>query len=250
MTNKCYSQPFEIVHTLPDRLEQPLKVKKSKMVFVCSMSDLFHEDLPEYYIDEVFGTMAACPQHTFLLLTKRPERMRDYILNADRENVCWATNMRLGRSHFGDSVSFPLPNVWPGVTVENQEQADKRIPVLRDIPAAKRFVSVEPMLEAINLGEWLAPSLLDWVICGGETGPNARPMHPDWVRSLRSQCRDAAVPFHFKQWGRLLPQSQMTPGVHMNDRDAPGPDNKFIPLRSGHESYLLDGELVQQMPEA
>jgi len=183
----------------PQRLERPLRWRKPRRVFVCSMSDLFHEDVPDSYIDRVFEIMiySAARQlgHTFQVLTKRPERM-----------LAW---FNAGRNRGGDHV--PLHNLWLGVTCENQEQSDKRIPYLLQTPAAVRFVSVEPMLGPVDIEHFLGDTFsslyggfslgLDWVICGGESGPGAQPMHPDWARALRDQCASAGVPFFFKQWG-------------------------------------------------
>jgi len=195
----------------PDRLGQPLKWRKPKMVFVVSMGDLFHEDVPSSYITHVFEVMEKARTHTFQVLTKRPERMQRYI----KRN--W------------DKMDQYLTNVWLGVTAENQEQADKRIPILLETPAAVRFVSVEPMLEPVNLrgisdsdycidaltGDvaWMesrdigselmgepGPSL-DWVICGPETGPGARGIQEfePRARGLRNQCVEAGVPFFLKK---------------------------------------------------
>ena len=202
--------PFNVtLH--PDRLEQPFRWLKPRKVFVCSMGDLFHEDVPFGFIAKVFGIMHSAKQHIFMVLTKRPERVKEFFE--------WFT----GSERCG---TWPkeYPHVMIGVTAENQEQADKRIPVLLQIPAAVRFVSVEPMLGPVRIkterelhedaaGMNLDPMFfsfkginangigVDWVICGGETGPGARPMHPDWARSLRDQCQAAGVPFFFKQWG-------------------------------------------------
>ena len=194
-------------HFVESALDKPLHWKKPRMIFVCSMSDLFHETTPYSQITQVINTIQACPQHIFILLTKRPEVMRDY---------------------FSKNPPLPfgiLPNIWLGVTAENQETANERIPILLDIPAAKRFVSIEPMLSDVKLIQSYVDYLngwnteiyrnskgenepmqchtekLDWVICGGESGHNARPMHPDWVRSIKYQCKDANTPFFFKQWG-------------------------------------------------
>ena len=155
-------------------LLQPLRWRKPKCVFVENQSDIFGEWLTNEILDRVFEVMERCPQHVFQVLTKRPERMLDYL--QDR---------------------LPLSNVWLGVTVEDQP-ADKRIPMMLQTPAAVRFLSCEPLLGAITI-EGL--ERLDWVICGGESGPHARRMHPDWARSLRDQCKAAGVPFFFKQWG-------------------------------------------------
>jgi protein gp37 len=179
----------------PDRLDEPLKWRKPRRVFVCSMGDLFHEDVPTDFIWRVIQTCYEAKQHTFQVLTKRPKRALDVLTRS-----AWWNN---------DTPQ----NIWLGVTAENQEQADKRISTILQIPAAVWFVSVEPMLGPVDLSEWINPqgatarddparySLLDWVICGGESGPDARPMHPAWARSLRDQCQMAGVPFFFKQWG-------------------------------------------------
>ncbi len=171
-------------------LQKPLHWKKPRMIFVCSMGDLFHESVRFSWIEKVMSVIEECPQHTFQVLTKRPHIMAEYFNG-------------LGK---GFELSC-LHNLWLGVTAENQEQADIRIPILLQIPAAKRFVFVEPMLGEIKLPYYLTDystgscTLLDWVICGGESGPGARPIHPDWARGLRDQCKEAGVPFMFKQWG-------------------------------------------------
>lgn len=196
----------------PDRiLTQPLRWARGRRVFVNSMGDLFHESMPDAWIDRVFAVMALAPQHTFLVLTKRSARMRAYIDAA---------------AH-GERDQWPLPNVWLGVSAEDQQRAAERIPDLLATPAAKRFASCEPMLGPISL-RWLAafpenaPTTamkpgaagtneldglrrLDWIIAGGESGPGARPLHPDWARALRDQCVAAGVPFFFKQWGEWAP---------------------------------------------
>lgn len=150
---------------------------KGKRVFVCSMSDLFHKDVPSDFISDVLNVIVNNPQHTFQILTKRAERLKDF--------------------------KYPA-NTWVGVTVENQEMANKRIPHLLQVDAPVRFMSIEPMLGPIvGLPFWFNNHDkmidIDWVICGGESGPNARPMHPDWARSLRDQCATAGVPFFLKQ---------------------------------------------------
>lgn len=193
------------VRPLEQNLDLPLRVKKPTVWAV--WNDLFHPDVPFEFIWKVFDTMLEAGQHTYLILTKRPERMAKFIRNIEDWN------------------STEADHIWMGVTAENQEQADKRIPVLLQIPAAVRFVSVEPMLGPVDLNylhhnsEVEIDSLngthgvirphggvsekLDWVICGGESGPGARPMHPDWPRNLRDQCQAAGVPFFFKQWGEF-----------------------------------------------
>lgn len=230
---------------------------RPRRIFVDSMSDLFHENVTDEMRDQIFAVMALCPQHIFQILTKRPERMLAYFTKREcppemkSKVFSWSSRQAIGLMGLGIcmelaeqgrlgnaghvSISgelgnegelkvWPLPNVWLGVSVENQAAADERIPLLLQMPAAKRFVSCEPLLGTITLN-YLQPSdppveidglngthgvlrphagrnkKLDWVICGGESGPGARPMHPDWARGLRDQCAAAGVPFFFKSWG-------------------------------------------------
>lgn len=214
-----------------DALRLPLRWRRPRMVFVCSMTDLFHEDVPDEYIDQVFAVMAMCPLHTFQVLTKRAERMRQYVLGADGREF---------KVPFGEwqrePFDWPLPNVWCGVSVEDQARADERIPHLLGTPAAVRFLSCEPLLGPVDLatlpfrdgsgsrnpltgqlrlrvrGEALHPDCevetrgltaprLHWVICGGESGPGARPCEAAWVRSLVMQCRGAGTACFVKQLG-------------------------------------------------
>ncbi|MFC4373347.1 DUF5131 family protein [Nocardia halotolerans] len=198
----------------PERLEEPLHWRKPRRVFVNSMSDLFHADIPDEFIAKVFATMARAPQHTFQILTKRPGRMR--ALLADTQKLLEATTDEETAAAIYDAP-WPLPNVWLGVSAEDQKWARVRIPVLLDTPAAVRFVSAEPLLGPIDLSMWLENDPgkfvvppLDWVIVGGESGHGARPMHPDWARGLRDQCVGAAIPFLFKQWGEYVTPNQMT----------------------------------------
>ena len=204
-------------------LQKPLKRKKPTMYFVCSMSDLFHEDTSFEDIDKVFAVMALCQQHTFQILTKRPMRMLEYMtqLKAGARFVGKAATKQTSSTEAGDvasgraSSSTPMLNVWLGVSAENQEYADKRIPILLDCPAAVRFVSVEPMLGPVRLDTLCAAEIcngrfgvnalypeaahVDWVICGCESGPGRRPMSVDWAIDLRRQCKEWSVPFFMKQ---------------------------------------------------
>lgn len=171
----------------PEVMAEPMRWKKPRMIFVCSMADLFHHEVPDRFLDECFKVMYAVDQHTYQVLTKRPERAVQY----------------------AKSSGLLVPdNVWFGVTAENQKFLDKRLPLLMDIPAKVRWLSIEPMLGTIVLPEYCG---VDWVVCGGESGPNARPMHPDWVRSLRDQCQKQGIPFFFKQWGRWVPVGRKQP---------------------------------------
>jgi protein gp37 len=200
---------FDTVTLHPERTSQPLSWRKPSRVFVNSMSDLFHQDVPVEFIARVFATMAAAREHTFQILTKRPARMRAVLNDAH----FWAAFWRAGvYERAGLTVSdLPLSNVWLGVSVENQQWADIRLPALLDTPAAVRFLSCEPLLGPVDLNPWLrCPDCgqnhgVRWVIVGGESGPGARPMHPSWARWLRDQCQAAGVPFLFKQWGEYAP---------------------------------------------
>lgn len=173
-----YERGFD-PRTVPAKLAEPLRWRTSRMVFVNSMSDLFHQDVAEDYIRAVVRIMLLADWHAFQVLTKRSERMRDQLNGPLR--------------HAGEAA-----NIWWGVSVENRRDGLPRIDDLRAAPAAVRFLSIEPLLE--DLGE-LDLSGIHWVILGGESGPGARPMHPEWVRAIRDRCRAADVPFFFKQWG-------------------------------------------------
>ncbi len=269
----------------------PLRRKKPTRYFVNSMSDLFHESVPDEWIDQIFAVMALCPQHTFQVLTKRSDRMREY-LSGGR----WAWRVieakkafdrahRPGMGGILGTTNGALPNVWLGVSVEDQTRADQRIPDLLNTPAAVRWISAEPLLGPVDLRQWqhsygcgcgwggdnpldfcrdcdwlghatgeietYPPSFrlqgipvagcgscgkdldgskacpecegedsdglsfgpnsrpkIDWIVVGGESGKSARPMHPDWARSLRDQCAAANVPFFFKQWGEWGPEGE------------------------------------------
>lgn len=197
-------------------LEAPLRWKKPSRVFVNSMSDLFHESVPDDFLDRVFAVMALTPRHTYQILTKRPGRMCDYLsdLNYRKEQVGVEAELMSGFDRSATdspaNVTWPLANVWLGVSVENQATADERIPLLLRTPAAVRFLSVEPLLGPVNLEwEWRArtthhdEAIIDWVIVGGESGPGARPCHLDWLRSVARQCQAAGVGLFVKQWGAV-----------------------------------------------
>ena len=170
-----YARGFDVV-THPYVLDEPMRIRKHKRIFVNSMSDLFHPDIDDDFIDDVFDVMRGAVQHSFQVLTKRPERMRDYV-NAHQ--------------------SPPAPNIWLGTSVE-QRRWLSRVDVLRDTEAHVRFLSLEPLLE--DLGE-IDLDDIHWVIAGGESGPGARRIDTDWVRAIRDRCADSDVPFFFKQWG-------------------------------------------------
>jgi len=173
-----YEQGFDL-RLVPEKLIEPVRWQRSKMIFVNSMSDLFHRDIPNNYIVAVAEVMVKASWHTYQVLTKRSERMRDLL----------RTKLRFAAEQ---------PYIWWGVSVENRKYGFPRIDHLRETPASMRFLSVEPLLE--DLGE-INLAGVDWVIVGGESGVGARPIQPSWVRSIRKQCRQAEVPFFFKQWG-------------------------------------------------
>jgi protein gp37 len=227
-------------------LTKPLHWRKPRMIFVGSMTDLFADFVTYEMIDRVFAVMALCPQHTFQVLTKRSARMREYVgAESVRERIALEV-LRLHKGRTppptvysgaianGDRVRpWPLPNVWLGLSVEDQARADERIPDLLATPAAVRWLSCEPLLGPVDLtanrshyqgedrpllrcdaltgihscgpGVGYEGDKLNWIVCGGESGKGARPMHPAWARSLRDQCADAGVPFFFKQWGEHAP---------------------------------------------
>lgn len=181
---------FTDVRCHADRLNQPHTWRNPAMVFVNSMSDLFHEDVPDSFIGEVWSKMLETPRHTYQVLTKRPERMRDIVTRLVAE--CRRKGLR------------EATNIWLGVSVEDQTAANKRIPPLLQTPAAVRFISAEPLLGPVVFADacndWLEDGI-HWVIVGGESGPGARPMSSEWARLIREQCQAAGVAFFFKQWG-------------------------------------------------
>jgi protein gp37 len=214
-----------------EMLLAPLRWRRPRKIFVGSMTDLFADFVPDEWIDRIFAVMALCPQHTFQVLTKRSARMREYCAEAAKR--IWPLACEVGqpgralsRSLIAFGSPWPLTNVWLGVSAERQKEADERIPHLLETLSAVRFVSLEPLLGPVDLNE-VTPNplifnaihgmsrLLDWVIVGGESGPHARPMHPDWARSLLDQCVSSGCLFFFKQWG------EWTPYI---DRDRDDPD--------------------------
>jgi protein gp37 len=255
------------------------------------MSDLFHQDVPDDYIARVFAVMAMTRRHTYQILTKRHARMRSLLKRADfwRE-VRTSVTRDLDRAEEAVGlVREPLPNVWLGVSVENQQWADIRIPALLDTPSAVRFLSCEPLLGPVDLGGFVgshvghdlrsvdgmgpfcwtctrtssageayhpilrAVSGIDWVIVGGESGRGARTMHPDWARSLRDQCQAAGVPFLFKQWGEYVTEGQMTEDTHTSWDIVHGNEvwNRGVQWRVGKRAAgrELDGRTWDEFPE-
>lgn len=238
--------PFKV--TLQEQhLYNPVTWKKPTMVFVGSMTDIFHQNVTDHYLLKIFDIMINLSRHTFQVLTKRPERMVHFF-----------------QKHF----NFGLPdNIWIGTSAENQQTADERIPILLQIHAAIRFISCEPLLGPIefsnvtNRSDALsqlgkkALNGIHWVIAGGESGHNARPMHPDWASSLRDQCQQAGVPFFFKQWGewkplhrhelKQYPLSKLI--THKFEREIDS-DGAFVKVGKKKAGRLLDGKEYNAMP--
>jgi protein gp37 len=288
------------VRLVPEFLSYPLRWNKPRRVFVNSMSDLFHPKVSNSFIAAVFGVMAVCRRHTFQILTKRPERLASWFEWVQEEMKGRHINPALGhhaaamvdtfsekeadriyqainKMGFGRLSEWPLPNVWLGVSVEDQVTAEKRVPKLLAAPAAVRWISIEPMLGAVLLGslelatftckncgadqlgegcgcgagaqpahdlkrEWHKHWPIDWIVCGGESGPKARPVNPAWVRSIRDQCQAAGVPFLFKQWGEWKPHY----GVEEVDENVtidmpPPPAGGSHIIEAGGRQYHFEG---------
>jgi protein gp37 len=274
----------------PERLMLPLRWKKPRKVFVNSMSDLFHKDIPDEYIARVFAVMALTPQHTYQVLTKRHGRMRSLVGNPEFEKLVdyellhfppLSDSRLTGRSWPLPKPGWPLPNVWLGVSVEDQKRADLRVPALLETPAAIRFLSCEPLLGPVDLkqavrtmgserGHGLTASFvhaggccrkfhgIDWVIVGGESGHGARPMSPDWARTLRDQCAAAEVPYLFKQWGEYQPTDWKVIGRPSDKRNVLVGDpidtlgHRWEMRRVGKKAAgrELDGRTWDEFPEA
>lgn len=293
--------PFKVTFHA-ERMKMPIGWRKPTRIFVGSMGDMFHSDVLYRDLDLVLAVAALTPQHTYMLLTKRPDLMRRYMVEERRGNPVVSMDegytscaieditRRVGNSdrqwrYFSGvpgwkvikpdwPYQWPLPNVWLGVTVCGQDEIWK-IEALESIPAARRYVSFEPLLGPVDAGFTRAPTDRDYqgwngdgpidqvitaradkihlVIVGGESGPGARPMHPDWVRSLRAQCRDAGVPFFFKGWGKwllkddyacsLLPHTGAT-------RDWEKNTAYYTSMSKSRAGRLLDGQEWNEMPPA
>lgn len=315
-TPAYHGRKFTDVQCHEDKLNEPLHWKKPRRVFVNSMSDLFHKDVSDGWILRIFDIMRRCQQHTFKILTKRPERMKQWFerfsdlegepiepqlvrgpeetrkahpsgrgqmfaeyletLGACPPDGCaWPTfDWMGGMQRWPQEPTWIWPNVWLGVSVEDQATADERIPILLQTPAAVRFVSYEPALGPItfrpkagnteeilrahmmdDLKYYQSPAMLhgiDWVIAGGESGPNARPSHPEWFRSVRDQCQAAGVPFFFKQWGEWVFSDHYKRGMALPveeryfyeiDRE-----HTFLRLGKKHAGRLLDGREWNEFP--
>lgn len=219
------------IHLDDDALGEPLTWKKPQMVFVNSMSDLFHRDVPDAFLDRIFMVMREAKQHTFQVLTKRPERMKEYI------NKRW---IGLGL--------FEARNIWLGTSVENQAAADGRLGHLVNTRAHVRFVSCEPLLGPVDLRHWL--QAIHWVIVGGESGKGARPMHPDWARGLRDQCQEEGTKYFFKQHGEWAPCTHFAIAEGTDRNNVHQFEDGQLMYRYGKKQAgrLLDGREWNEMP--
>lgn len=249
-------------------LQEPLKTKKPCTIFVGDMFDLFHEAIPAEFVDAVIAVALLCPQHVFQLLTKRADWMHGYFSSSDATWLDEKTGRRYAAQRKDDIISaalnlasdkevmdhqdiWPLPNVWLGVSVESQKYADERIPLLLQTPAAVRFLSVEPQLEAVDLTKistdtgvinslWkggFRSGRIDWVICGGESGPHARQFDPAWAAKLFVQCRKSNTAFFMKQFGS---------NCYFREHDAPVDPKKYsleTPLLRDRAAIALGSEL-------
>ncbi|MFC1610098.1 DUF5131 family protein [Myxococcota bacterium] len=233
-----YEQGFDL-RLVPEKLEEPLSWRRPRMVFVNSMSDLFHEKISEDYILAVAGVMERARWHTYQVLTKRSERMT-YLLTGKLSHI----------AH--------VPHIWWGVSVENEKHGLPRVRDLQKTLATNRFLSLEPLLDPMPT---LPLDGIDWVIVGGESGPGARPMHPDWARSVRDQCLASGTRFFFKQWGAWAPadQHEIPPGsrratcwrdVNGTRRAGPFPGAiKMVRVGKKAAGRLLDGVLHDYTPQ-
>jgi protein gp37 len=301
MGQKKYADPFHVVKPWAPQLAEPLHWTKPARIFVNSMSDLFHEDVPNEYIAAVFGVMAACPQHTFQILTKRAERLPKWF---DWLSIRAAAMREIARKQKADSPlrderdmevrcclretfvqdvqwkrhvdypAWPLPNAWIGVSVEDQQRADERIPHLMRVPAAVRFLSVEPMLGPVDLARidatkagwrgvngsdgtisafarWQEKPMraklsngVDWVIVGGESGHGARPFNLEWARSIVRQCAAAGVKVFFKQAGANPVDGSLLDGEAFD-----GLNHIKLRNKKGGDLSELPGEWPRQFPD-
>jgi protein gp37 len=257
-------------------LLQPLRWRRPRRIFWNAHGDLFHPNVPDEWIDRVFAVCALTSSvagangqptggHQHQILTKRPERMRDYFADprSNERMVEQAYRIGLMPGIGAPRDRWPLPNVWLGVSAEDQARADERIPHLLATPAAVRFLSCEPLLGSVDLHDAMMRQVngfaprIDWVIVGGESGPGARPMDPDWARQLRDQCEAAGVPFFFKQWGEWLLKleaEKIIDRTALNLRDHErtfldeGTSGPFIRVGKRAAGRLLDGVQHDGMP--
>ena len=272
---RYFDRAFTDVRCHEDVLPLPLRWTKPRRIFVNSMSDLFHPDVPFQFIADVFAVMSCTTRHTYQVLTKRPERMLAFFawLDEERDGFGHPTRVdslrvwpqwkpaRGGQGGYDNcGPVWPLENVQLGVSIEDQDAADERIPLLLQTPAAVRWVSAEPLLGPVDLRQYLDWSFanadmsrpdVDWVVVGGESGTNARPMHPAWARSLRDQCTASGRPFLFKQWGEWCPSQFLPKGTTLpahrwgwiNEKGGPAETNHYGPFKDEFAHHELMGHI-------
>jgi protein gp37 len=251
---------------IKEHLADPLRWERPRLVFVNSMSDLFHPSVAFPVIAAIFGVMAQAKHHTYQILTKRPERMAEFFewvaknarVNDPAVRGSWIQGLcrAEARLFVGEGIKnecenvWPLPNVHLGVTAENQEEINRRVPFLLAAPAAFRWVSIEPMLGPVGFLDGMLDRI-DAVVVGGESGPNARPMNPVWPAIVRGQCQSARVPFTFKQWGEWAPDCLCGNRKPCRDTERPAPGSRGVMFRCGKRKtgHLLGGELYNAYPE-
>lgn len=261
-------------------VEKPVTWQKPRCVFVNSMTDLFHEAVAETIIERIFAAMALGAEHRFLVLTKRPQRMLEFMRTEERRQKIARMAVSDPEYSVDDQTlhrafksEWPPPNVWLGVSVEDQHTLEERVPTLQQTPAAKRFVSCEPLLGPLDFVIESQPILvntlrgetgveppipgLDWVIAGGESGPNARPPNPEWFRMIRDQCQMHDTPFFFKQWGAWAPVTAIpsadTDSVFSERKTfsshGAAPDDKVFRVGKNRTKPILDSNTYTQLPE-
>lgn len=211
---------------IPSEWDKPRHWRKARRIFVCSMSDPFNSDVPEQFSVDLIFAVKDYVQHTFMLLTKRPENI-----------------YKLSRLLSSEVDDLPFDNLWLGITAENQKRFDERWPRLSEANVAHRFLSAEPLLGPLNIQCSIRDGAIQHVIAGGENGHGARPCHPDWVRSIRDQCQECGIPFFFKGWGEWSPDEQ--PGAMRY----PWCDRYFWRVGKKRSGRLLDGREWNEVPE-
>lgn len=254
---------------VPEMLDLPLRWRKPRRVFVNSMSDLFHDDITDAQIAAVFGVMAAAPQHTFQILTKRPARMVEWFRWIGRAvgtdattgervavatdpfigcEICAARHARIPPKQIDHPRAWPLHNVWIGVSAEDQARADERIPLLLQTPAAVRFVSCEPLLGEVRFVGPAGAGRIDWVIVGGESGPRARPCSVSWVRSIVGQCKTAGVPVFIKQLGaNAIDSSLRDVWCHGEHHYTRAPGDPLLAEATGRPGYEVTDHRLSRL---
>lgn len=232
-----------------NRLDEPLKWRKPKRIFLCSMGDLFHSEITDAFIYQTLAIMTLARQHTFMILTKRPNRMFNIFNNllADKEIKLWQEQIYYQYGYCPQDFEWPLKNLWLGISIENQKAADERLPLFLQTPAKLHFISCEPLLASIDLyfensifinnQQNYIGDLINWVIAGGENRPGKRVLYPANIRWLRDQCLDMGIPFFFKGWGASYWEFDQSGRPYMNWK-----------FNKNQSNRILDGKEWQEYP--